>query len=709
MKNDNVFKPHARLLLQLGDQLIRNESIALIELVKNSYDADATSVAIEMEKLDEPEQGSIVIQDDGEGMDADIIRDVWLEPGSDYKEKQYKEKRRTKKYNRLPLGEKGIGRFGVHKLGYEIELTSKKAGQKEVFLKIDWTRFEDAKYLNEVPIDIIERDEPELFLDGKTGTKILIRNLRTEWEEKMAQEVYRSLKSLSTPFEMIDSFKVSVKIDKEEWIKDIRLFEDVEELALFRFEVTLESNLVKKFKYEFVPFPNLEKLSPRIVRHSDDEIKKRKWMGYNNKKKDPINLEDFHIGPVRFEGIIFDVDRHILKLDQMYNKTFREYLKLNGGIRVYRDGIRVYDYGEPGNDWLGLGTRRVNLPTKRVSNNLIIAAVHLDRNESSDLVEKTNREGFIENGAYTTMRDSILYALDMVERLRNSDKDKMRVFYGPKSSTEPVMASLDELKNSIDKKVGDEPLRKELNKYIKQIKQDYKTVTDVLLRSAGTGLTLGVVIHEIEKIISELENLLEEEGNKSPHLVTLVRHLATLTDNYAKLLRKQDVKQQSVVKLIESALFNIGFRLETHKVVIHDLYKKNANSEDSANITCNRNFVVGSIINIIDNSLWWMDYRKVKKKQILIDISFDRPDHLAIIIADNGPGFALPTDEITKPFVSGKPDGMGLGLHIVKELMRLQKGDISFPGTDEFPVPKEFEKGAKTVLVFKTETSGGKT
>jgi signal transduction histidine kinase len=702
MNNDNVFKPHARLLLQLGDQLIRNESIALIELVKNSYDADATSVAIEMEKLDEPGQGSIVIQDDGEGMDADIIRDVWLEPGSDYKEKQYKEKKRTKKYNRLPLGEKGIGRFGVHKLGYEIELTSKKAGQKEVFLKIDWTRFEDAKYLNEVPIDIIVRDEPELFLDGKTGTNILINNLRAPWEKKTLREIYRSLKSLSSPFKTVDSFVVDVKVDKTDWIKDIRSFEDMQDNALFKFQITLEGKQVKKFKYEFVPFPDLGKLAPKTIRQSDDEIKKLKRLVNSDKKE--IDLASHKIGTIRFEGLIFDVDRHVLKFSPINSKEFQEYLKHNGGVRVYRDGIRVYDYGEPGNDWLDLGTRRVNLPTKRVSNNLIIAAIHLDRDESSELIEKTNREGFIENGAFAVMKDSILYALNLVEVLRNQDKEKIRESYGPKRSSEPVMTSLQELRASIDKNVSEEPLKKELGKHLKQIERDYKMVTNVLLKSAGTGLTLGVVIHEIEKIIGELRVLLEKEGNKSPRMVMLVEHLATITENYANLLRKQDAKQQSLTRLIEDALFNINFRIETHKVHIEPGYLK---AGDSLKIKCNRNFVIGSIINVIDNSLWWLDYRKTKKKQILIDI-VDLPDRVAIIIADNGPGFALPTDEIAKPFVSGKPDGMGLGLHIVQELMRLQNGYILFPGNDEFPVLEEFEKGAKTVLVFKKETSGGK-
>ncbi|MDF1550442.1 MAG: ATP-binding protein, partial [Bacteroidales bacterium] len=84
-----TFKPRARLLLQLGDQLIKNESIALVELVKNSYDADATKVDIYMENVDDPTNGVIIIEDDGYGMDAQTVKDVWMEPGSDFKSEKF--------------------------------------------------------------------------------------------------------------------------------------------------------------------------------------------------------------------------------------------------------------------------------------------------------------------------------------------------------------------------------------------------------------------------------------------------------------------------------------------------------------------------------------------------------------------------------------------------------------------------------------------
>ena len=83
MSEQITFRPLARLILQLGDQLIKNEKIALLELVKNSYDADATHINISLKQMDKPEEGSIVIEDNGIGMDLDIVKNVWMKPGSD--------------------------------------------------------------------------------------------------------------------------------------------------------------------------------------------------------------------------------------------------------------------------------------------------------------------------------------------------------------------------------------------------------------------------------------------------------------------------------------------------------------------------------------------------------------------------------------------------------------------------------------------------
>ncbi|QHQ62923.1 hypothetical protein Ana3638_20840 [Anaerocolumna sedimenticola] len=164
-KKDYSFNPKARLLLQLGDQLIRNEAVAIFELVKNCYDANANYALVSFYDINKPEEGTIIIEDDGDGMDLDIIENVWMQPGTDYKEKIYQENKDNKEYSkRLPIGEKGIGRFGAYKLGNTIEIvTKKKESKNEIYFKIDWSNLIDINYLADISVEVEER-KPKYFL-----------------------------------------------------------------------------------------------------------------------------------------------------------------------------------------------------------------------------------------------------------------------------------------------------------------------------------------------------------------------------------------------------------------------------------------------------------------------------------------------------------------------------------------------------------------
>ena len=99
------FRPRARILQLLGDELIGSPRLAVFELVKNAYDADAEIVRVVLNDIEQPD-ASIVVEDDGDGMSLEIIRDIWLVPGHDHRARQRKAAKRTK-LNRLPLGRKG--------------------------------------------------------------------------------------------------------------------------------------------------------------------------------------------------------------------------------------------------------------------------------------------------------------------------------------------------------------------------------------------------------------------------------------------------------------------------------------------------------------------------------------------------------------------------------------------------------------------------
>ena len=686
------FKPRARLLLQLGNELIKNESIAVLELVKNSYDADASRLVINMEKIDSQDEGTISIEDDGDGMNLETIENVWMELGTSNK---IDNEKYTKKFKRRMLGEKGIGRFAVHKLGNVIELTTKKRDNKEVFLKIDWTIFEKSRYLTDSSIDIIER-QPEVFTEDKTGTRIVIKKLRKPWTRGMLRELVRSWNTLSSPVEPTKSFKMELETNKSDWEKGIKKFDDITDMALFRFVCKIYDNKIIEFQYNFQPYATMTKLRPREVTDEDSNI--QKLLEVDKPIDNKHDKGDDGIGEIEFKGFIFDRDPKILTLGLQDKEGIKKYLDKNGGIKVYKDGIRVYGYGEKDDDWLDLDVKRVNNPTMRISKNILVGFVSISREKSWDLIEKTNREGFISNFSYEKFANSIKYALHLVELQRYQDKNLIRNYYGPTPHHEPIIATINELKDIVKKKVSKKSTRDEITIKLEKIGKKYNDINEVLLKAAGAGLSLSVVLHEVDKIITEL--ISRVKNNHYDGVLQLIEHLSKLVDGYTFLIRNDGKKKLNVQDMIERSLFNVKYRLQLHDI---ELVLEGMNLAKKSIIKGSSSLIISSIMNIIDNSIYWLDYAKIEKKKILVYCSNKYDGYISIIIADNGLGFSLLPETMIKPFVSAKKDGSGLGLHIVNETMIMHEGQLLFPENKDFLMKKEFRSGGVVCLTFKME------
>ncbi len=690
-----TFRPRARLLLLLGDQLIRDPGVAVFELVKNAFDADSPNATVTMSRVEDPARGQIIVEDRGVGMDADTVSDVWLEPGTDYRIKQKEKGEATPKYKRIPIGEKGVGRFASHKLGNNVRLITRSAGSQEVVVEIDWENdFKQKRYLSEVEIKVVER-VPEHFTGKKTGTRIEITHLRDVWTRGMVRDLARAVNAISSPFSGVGDFKTQLILqDHEEWLLGLLDVKDVLKFSLYRAKCVLKGNRLT-YEYQFTPFPGMDRVEPRKVTHSVS-------LGGAASKK-PTNLDDHNIGPVELRLFVFDQDAKVLKLGEVSDrKGLKEFLNESGGVRVYRGGIRVYDYGERGNDWLGLGGRRVNVPTKRLSNNLIVGAVSLDIRKSVDLnlnrglIEKTNREGFVENSDYEAFRDAVVYAIQNIEVERNMDKRRIRNAYADSKLREPVLEDLTELREIVEKK----KLTGEIGPYLDRIEADFMAVRETLLTSATAGLSLSVVIHEVEKGVAELQ--LAVEGEKATNRIkALAKHLADLIEGYGALVRRSGVAGERASSLISQALFNLELRLKVHKIQV----VRPARVSDFL-VKCSRRLIISTIMNLVDNSIWWLDNKwgeQAGQKRIFVGQVDDLDRHRAIVVADNGPGFIDPPEFLTEPFISRKPDGMGLGLHIAREVMKAQGGSLVFPDKGDVDLPRGFD-GAVVALSFKERT-----
>ena len=697
MEKQISFKSRARLMPQIGDQLIKNESIALLELVKNAYDADAPDVWVEMWDIDKTDKGKIIVKDNGDGMDLSIVENSWMEIGTDNKKNlldDYILNDKKSALGRLPMGEKGIGRFGVHKLGSKIILITRMQGRKEVVVKIDWTSFEKFDYLEQVPITVIER-EPEYFTGQQKGTYIEITELKNVWTRGKLRDVYRSIMSLQSPFESIQSFNVVFETNHKEWLEGLLTVDRIKNDALFFADVSIEGNEITELKYEFKPWKVLNKLKEKQVVRTHIEMC-REERENKNKILKKIDLGLFDIGKVRMKLMIFDLDNTILSYGVSDKKGLKEYLKNNGGIAVYRDNIRIYEYGDSGNDWLQLESKRINEPGTTLSSKITIGAIYLNRQDSGSLIEKTNREGFVENEAFEEFRYAIVNAIEKIQTLRNIDKDLLKKYYGPSGKAEPVLSSIEDLKIVIDKNIDDIKLKNLINKSLKNIEIDYKNITDVYIRSASAGLSLSVVIHEIEKIIAELKSAIKDEES-TEHVKNLVQDLSRVTDGYASVIKSKKQSLVNVSDLIDDALFNVKYRLKVHEIEVVSSYRDKDRQEI---IKCASNLVIGTIMNLVDNSIYWLEYSHIVNKKMYFDVSLDYEGFITIIVADNGYGFTLPTDQVVKPFVTDRVGGMGLGLHLADEIMKSSEGRLVFPDKGDVYLPEEFKNGAVIGLSF---------
>lgn len=713
-----AFRPKARIMELLGEQLIKNHTLALFELIKNSYDADASYVKLTLNNINE-ENASIEVVDDGLGMDLDTVVNIWMEPAHGHKSVFRESGKRTNK-GRLPVGEKGVGRFAVHRLGRKISMSTRAYDQDVVAVDIDWDNFSKSEYLDEAYISIETRPS-KARNPGKTGTKIVITDLKQEWKRGDIRRLYRAVSSMTSANLLdrennSDAFVVEFNIYPEsKWLDDLFDPELVISQALFEFDFQLNDDGLT-YKYVYQPYPALISdykgiIEPRTIEvklESPDFFKFTPTNNERSKKKKTRNerfsLVKSGIGPISGKILGFDLDR-ILYDRYLKDESggLSEYLKAQGGLKVYRDNLRVYNYGEPGDDWLGLDHRRIQSPTKRMGNQQLLGEIHLELDKSSALKEKTNREGFVENEAYGEFVHAMLSVMAQFEAERNKDKRILKAaietkpggdFHGSEKqkSTEEL---LDELKQEV---IAEKNISPKVGNLVDKVIKSFKETRDAMLSSAGAGLGLTTVFHELERGIRNLHMAIRD-GVDNGRLEIISEELVSLLQGAMYMVSKKDKEVISVSKLISQCVNTQQRRFKRHKIKFLPGFEKNTLLD--FNVTGVRRMFTSAIVNIIDNAIYWMDGEPDDNRYLWIGLSseFEGP---AIIIADNGPGFIDGGDELIQPFFTRKPAGMGIGLYYADMVMKAHSGRLVFPNHNTIDIPM-VTKGACIALVFEKD------
>lgn len=729
MQNAKYFKPKAHILRLLGNELIKSPIMAIYELVKNSYDADSKYVNVDFRNLDNLEVASIIIEDNGTGLTSEIIENVWLEPGTDYRKPINEDGKRiiarSPIYQRVPMGEKGVGRFAVHKLGDKIRLVTRPAKvlvdvknkpkkelcNYEITLEVDWKSFSQSKYLEDIPITwTIELDIAKFHFKNDSGTLIEISGLKEPWTRAMARSLKRNTISMLSPKNNKEEFEINLNFENN-WLDKFPDAKDILEVAPYKYTALLDSEYNLTVDYEFSlalndTFGKRKILSqkenirgtliPMIRKEleqellTDEEIEEQLV-----KLKNRVNS----FGDILLEIYSFDLDSETLRNYTYDSKTLKNVLSQHSGIKVFKDNMRVFNYGEPGNDWLELDIKRVQ-SKEWFSNNQNIGYIYLDSEKSTGLIEKTSREGFIENEIYKIFYQSIIVILNNFRIERLKDRNKWLRYLEPVSksfSYKDQMSLFNDLIDSTD--FGVEEQKALLKGEVEKLQKDFEEKKETMLIPAGVGMTASVALHEIEKLVPMMREVVNSSPFKTAIANEKIDELKEYLDGILSVLRKGGNKPINIEESLNKAISNYSSKLNRRNIIVELNHDENIKT-----IKCDQRYFITMIMNIIENSIYWLDTIYKEDKGIYLK-TFIEDNYISIILADNGPGFKDEITDVVRPFFSRKDDGIGIGLYLVDTLM-MKYGKLEIITSEEelenLEIPSKY-RGAILKLKFKGE------
>lgn len=688
-----ILRPRARIMRTLGDELISSEVVAIIELVKNAYDADATRVLVRFNSPLEIGNGSIEVIDNGHGMDLTTIRTTWMEPATLHSKQQT----HSKKYKRRVLGEKGIGRFAASRLANFLQIVSRFTGtDEEVRALFDWSQFDvEGKYLDEVevlweqtrPSDIspggtieslwqMERDKPDP--DELThGTILRMEGLRVNWEEPQIEKVQTGLSRLVSPYETIGDFQIRMELP--ELLSHLSgIVEPVEILRHPHYFIRGQVDRTGSY--------NL-KLSLR------GESNEQNISGKFTLTDALGNVKMPYCGPFEIELRVWDRREEDLEpLAELYGSTvkqIRDDLDKSAGISIYRDGFRILPYGERGNDWLRLDSRRVQRPTGRLSNNQIVGFLHITADRNPDLRDQSNREGLMTGPALDDLKDLVIDVLNELEWRRYKLRRHPKKIEEEGASHKGLFTdfTLDALREQIAKRhPNDTELLTIATDKSKELQLRVGRVQEVLSRYhrlATLGQLIDTVLHDginpLKKIRDTAElGLLDIDKKKRDYyefiramksrLETIEKHSNILSTVFRKIEpfggRKRGKPEPISLEIVIADAFAV-LEEEKNRLNVNVTLPKT-----DTKVTVDKSEIQIIIVNLLQNSLYWLREIPREKREIFVSVEKIEPDGAAIVFSDSGKGVNVEArDYIFDPYFSTKPDGVGLGLTIAGEIL----------------------------------------
>ena len=502
----SYFEPTGRLIMSIGKDLIKDLPAALVELVKNAYDADATYVKITYKKNEK--ELKITVEDDGHGMSQYTVINAWMVPSTNYK----LEKKKSPK-GRIYQGRKGIGRYAVSLLGNKLEMITIRDGLKTTAF-FDWDKFNSEKKLSEIPITITTSETTD-----STGTKLIITNEydNTLVDEISEIEVQKIEKELSKLLLNIKDFRI--KVYYENFFSDNKK-NICKEISQLEFKNTwhykLSGIIHSNFTYELT-YTNFYTKEEKIFKGSfaDNLLNNFVSCGeiivdYRVYDKDPSGIE------VIMNFINENQNTNLSKTD------IKNILVDQSGISIFRNDFRIRPYGDKGFDWLNLDSKRVQNPSLSIGSEQISGRISIESEESSGLKEKSARDGLYENSSFYTLQRIADLSLNLLEKERFKYRQKI-----VKKKTEPIEQLFDfsRFNQKVEKVVEktyknfkkspervDEHIKvlnQEINKEIKTLEKEkeiefleVKNAIAIYQKHITLGNIISVILHEGRRPLS---------------------------------------------------------------------------------------------------------------------------------------------------------------------------------------------------------------
>lgn len=717
------FSVSARTAMLIGSENFSNPEGAIVELVKNAYDADSQYCYILFGE-DEPSGHSLYILDWGTGMSAEIIGTCWMRIGTD--DKLYNA---TTESGRVKSGAKGIGRFALNRLGKKAEMLTFTKDGRGYDWKVNWCDFDKpGTSVSEITAEIgditlqegrefllnLERAFGVSFPEFSTGTLLRVTELNDEWSEAKLDHLFLSLQDLVPPFN-IPVFEIFQYVQGNDGYGRIEIADyddfDYSVSASFDGNNTLSVKVqrneldVERLRNDYIGLFQRDDMRYFPYRLSEFEAGGYEFQIPLTKLKvdNPLRLDNHKgdLGAFRFNFYFVKSTKSDARGESDEAKypyrlfspsSRREWLKRNVGVKVYRDKFRVRPYGENGDDWLHLGDRYSANPIGagqrkggyHIRQNQIVGAVEISRLDNIHLQDKSGREGLQENVIVELFKDVLLAIIGLMETDRNTVMFNLSQLYETQHPKGTAKAEADAAIKS--GRVNEDSFNKICAGYIvlKQEAEERENEIRLLRNLASTGLVITSFAHEL-KNIAILSDSRSEDLRCAVENIMSEEEVANLGlneyDNPYSLIRDLRDQDQNIRSWLNFSINSINKDKRTRKVFGMDEYFEHFESTwhtvlDELNIELSitgftpemrvRAFIIDIdtiFNNLLSNAIYAIKESKKTENRLISIRGFVEEGNIVVLFEDSGIGLAeeyrAHPNDIFNAFESSKYDKDG--------------------------------------------------